>query len=334
MAKRKNKQSENSALKKRDGKIVELENNNNNNKNKNKNNRNNNNNNRSRLNNVLSLACGVLIGTFSLVSDAALNPEKNDRTVEEILTRNCSIERVIEPKSENVTGNIYLIGQEHYVPSYTKEGIDFNDKTPKRTLFVQSEICKTLYDLSSEADLELVIGEGLRSNERFIDYREKEFSDDDARLFEFEIKNKEKLAEYFKKRPIETGYTMLEMMRPSKIRLFGADESKELDEINLISRKIADNIFKYAPRREDVNNPIKMQALANANRELEKRRDYLNDERSIITLTDGIKKADELKERDFAIVIGMMHIPLMVQEYNGNRRMYVLRPKSIISRPE
>jgi len=244
-------------------------------------------------------------------------------SLEDVITRNASIVKVVNPKGE---GNLYLVGMVHYYKENSILPMSHSFYKPQhRSLpFVQSEIYHLLSDLSKEQDLNVVVGEGLgdRETTSVVHDPTEEWLEQRNKMDE-----KEHAVTWFRRYQKETGYISLEYFHPDLVRTFGVDDKKQMEASRRI--KIHMDSLYMASRSGPGSAKIKRQNYEIMTAPSRKNWWALQDERSRIYMKEGIAIADKLGEKDLAIVIGAYHVPLMVKEYEGRRKLYVLRPNSM-----
>ena len=235
----------------------------------------------------------------------------NDSNLRKIINKNAYTSRII---NRNGTGSIYVIGQVHPSPEILKRFTnkylatylnELEKQDPPSIPNIQIEIALLLHDLIKQNNLELIIGEGIDNiklpkpskkqksfNRLILKYPE---------VFLHRIKNKENFL----------GYILLKNAYPNITNLIEADDIIEVNQIF--------NIHKE--RNRDISN--------NNTKPLRLQEDFLNKKRSSIYLQTAIKKADKQGKKDVAIVIGLAHVPDIIAEYKGKRKLYILYPKSV-----
>jgi len=271
---------------------------------------------------------GLTVGSCEVPESPTVQPPQIESGVDlsSIINRNASIEDVVKGSGQ---GRLYLIGMEHWSGGITKDGVN-NDSQQRGTLaYVQADIFHLLEDLSRDGMLDLVIGEGLGPKELTLHPEQKGLSVADWSDYAARMSNPAFAVNFFQTNPRESGYTAFELFDPTALKMYGVDHIKEMEELRQIDRRSFQLAEKYVPTRADFENPQKREQLQKAEVLLEERRRELNDRRSLIYLNEGIQRADELDVGDVAMIIGSSHVPLMVGDYNGERTMYVIKPKSL-----
>lgn len=227
-------------------------------------------------------------------------------------------------------GNFFLIGMEHYYAGTTRAGSETDAQQTAALAKVQSEIYGLLSNLAAQANTRLVVGEGIGPEELIISYERKGLSKDEYEKNKRWMNEHDFRVRFFNINPKETGYTALEMFKPEQIRLFGADDKKEQDELRILEREHFSAALRYVPTKREWENPENVRRLKAVEERVRKRKNELNDARSRIYLKQAIGLADRLHEDNVAVVIGSAHIDLMTQEYRGKRSLYVLKPHSLL----
>ncbi|HLC74781.1 MAG TPA: hypothetical protein VJH88_02900 [Candidatus Nanoarchaeia archaeon] len=235
--------------------------------------------------------------------------------------------RLISPGDK---GNIFLIGMEHYYAGTTRTGSDANAQQSASLAHVQSEIYGLLYHLAAQADAQLIVGEGIGVKELVLPYERKRLSKEEHEEYREEMNEHAHRVRFFNANPRETGYTALKIFNPELIRLFGADDRKEQQELQLLEREIFSAALRYVPKKSDWDNPEHVRRLKMVEERVMKRKNELKDARSRIYSNHAIELADMLHEDNVVIVIGSAHIHLMAQEYRGKRSLYILQPHSLL----
>jgi hypothetical protein len=240
--------------------------------------------------------------------------------VEDIIIRHAVLhEPIVNPGGQ---GTLYLVGMHHY---FTGPGGPINTGKAKQYIpAVQAELYFLLRDFATEADITFVVGEGMPVGEYHAspvvtaDFKKRWQNNKKS------IDNPSHTPAFFRLNTAHSGYSALAIFHPGLISLWGVDEEIEVQQLHelVVERKQVLAAIETAVVYQLPNLLTHKQSVFLEVKEL-------FDKRSIIYITQGQKLADGQGEEDYVQVVGPIHIPLMLEKYSGQRRIMVLRPKSI-----
>ena len=202
-------------------------------------------------------------------------------------------------------GNIYLIGQIHY------DSTSHNPQQYPYLAEVQTDIYFTLKELIEANNLSLLIAEGLGPN-KF-----------DETIVEKKIRIHKKIAsridnsnnfilKYFKKHPYVNVASLIGLDYSHKIDIYGANDIKESQEYKSLCQQLS---FDEKKMKKCLQKKVE-----------------LTDRRSEIYLKEAISKADKLKHKNVAILIGALHLPHIIKNYKGKRKLHIIIPQTLYTK--
>lgn len=240
-------------------------------------------------------------------------------SVEDIVRKYGNIDRVV---NEEGKGNLYLIAQRHGTNRFNNKGyISGEVEHDEKILDIQTEITLMLKELRESRNLDLLVGEGY--NGRFC-------------VFEGPA-SRGNIRRYFIENPLETSPEILRSICP-RLRVAGVELSRYHKYQNVeIKKKMSARVNDYLDGKLKVK-PSEHGMITDAGElaridsgmvEIVKEDCRLHEAYSRTHLKQGLAAADKLGVMDVAIVVGMRNVPIMIKDYDGKRKMIVIRPKSM-----
>ena len=250
---------------------------------------------------------------------------KKGASLEEVLSRHCSIEEVVNPDG---TGNIYLVGTQinAYIRNKKDQVVLIKDDA---TANVQADIYHLLRDLVEERDLKLVMGPEIGSKE-LVGFGYKKYGNLTYDL-KRGIEDKENAIQLFRERKYLSAHIVFELLYKNKVRTFGFDDREEVKRQNKLYEKLVEKHFEYKKQKDPKERELLSHLAVSLVAELDVSRRVL----SRVRMRDGVRRINVENEKDVCMISGAHNVTQMAEIYKSmidegvKRRLYLLRPKSI-----